>query len=75
MRSGLLLAAIGIAIGLAGALGASRSLSSLLYQVKADDPAVLGAGAAILAAAATLACFIPAARAARVDPMMILRDE
>jgi putative ABC transport system permease protein len=39
MRSGLLLAAIGIAIGLAGALGASRSLSSLLYQVKADDPA------------------------------------
>lgn len=75
MRSGLLIAAIGIAIGLAGALGASRSLSSLLYQVKADDPAVLGAGAAILAAAATLACFIPAARAARVDPMMILRDE
>ncbi len=75
MGSGLRLAGIGIVVGLAGAAAATRSLGTVLYQVSAQDPAMLLAGAAVLGGAALFACLIPAGRAARVDPMLILRDE
>jgi ABC-type lipoprotein release transport system permease subunit len=52
-----------------------RSLSTLLYQVTATDPTVLAASAGVLTLTAALACVVPAIRAARVDPVSILRDE
>jgi putative ABC transport system permease protein len=75
MSSGLRLAGVGVIVGLAGAAAATRSLGTVLYQVSTQDPVMLLAGAAVLSGAALLACLIPAGRAARVDPMLVLRDE
>ena len=75
VRQGALLAATGIAIGLAGALALSRFLSSLLYGVKPTDPLTFFAVSLILVAVALLASFIPARRATKVDPMVALRYE
>jgi macrolide transport system ATP-binding/permease protein len=72
---GIALAAIGAAIGAAAALGITRFLGSLLFNVKAADPLTFVGVAALLAAVAALACYIPAVRAARVDPMVALRYE
>ncbi len=72
---GLRLAIIGVAIGLAGALGLMRFLSSLLYGVKPTDPLTLAAVSLLLIAVALLASYIPARRAAKVDPMVALRYE
>jgi predicted permease len=69
------LALVGVAIGLAGALGFARFLSSLLYGVKATDPPTLVAVALLLIAVAFLASYVPAQRAAKLDPMMALRYE
>ncbi|HEX2188842.1 MAG TPA: ABC transporter permease [Longimicrobiaceae bacterium] len=75
LREALVLAALGIALGLAGALAATRLLRALLFQVGATDPATFLAVAAVLAAAALLASWLPARRATRVDPMVALRAE
>ena len=72
---GLVLAASGAAIGISVALGVTRFLNSLLYGVKPADPLTFAAVALFLAAVALLACYIPARRAMRVDPMVALRYE
>jgi putative ABC transport system permease protein len=69
------LTALGIAAGVAGALLLTRFMESLLYGVKGRDPVTFAAVVAVLAAVALLACFVPARRAMRVDPMVALRCE
>ena len=75
LRSGMLMAAIGLVLGLAGAFGLTRLLANLLFGVGARDPVTIGAVGVILGAVALLACYIPARRATRVDPMIALRYE
>jgi predicted permease len=75
VAQGLKLTLIGVAAGIIGALALTRFLSSLLYGVRATDPLTLIAVSLILATVALLACYIPARRAAKVDPMMALRYE
>jgi FtsX-like permease family protein len=72
---GMLVALIGLAVGLAGALTVTRLLSDSLYGVKPTDPLALTFVMALLAAIAFLACYIPARRAAVVDPLVALRYE
>ena len=75
MRQGAMLVGIGLVIGLVGALASGRLLASFLAGVGGSDPATLGIVALVLAAAALLACWLPALRATRVDPMVALRNE
>jgi putative ABC transport system permease protein len=75
VREGMAMALAGMAAGLAGAWGLTHLMGSLLYGVKANDPATFGVVAAALAATAVLACWFPALKAARVDPMVALRYE
>jgi putative ABC transport system permease protein len=72
---GLSLALIGTGIGLAASLAATRFLESLLFGIKAADPATFATVAGVLVFVALLACYIPARRAAKVDPMVTLRHE
>jgi putative ABC transport system permease protein len=75
IRQGMLLAGIGIALGLAGALAGARLLRGLLFNVSPLDPVTFVAVPFVLALAALLACWLPARRAAKVDPIMALRYE
>ena len=72
---GMRLALVGLAIGLLGALALTRVMSTLLYQVKATDTLTFAGVSTVLAAVSFLACYLPARRAARVDPMVALRHE
>jgi len=72
---GARLALGGLAIGTLAALGLTRMMSSLLYSISASDPLTFAAVATVLLAVALLACYIPARRAMRVDPIIALRYE
>jgi hypothetical protein len=72
---GVRLAAIGLLLGCAAAIAANRLLSSLLFGVGSADAATLIATAGVLAAVATIACYIPARHATRIDPLAALRAE
>jgi putative ABC transport system permease protein len=72
---GALLVAFGVLVGLLGSFALTRFLQSMLFDVKATDPVTYAALAALLAAVALFACFIPARRATRVDPLIALRHE
>jgi len=75
VRQGFGLAAVGLAVGVAGALALTRVLRSLLFSVSATDPAVFASIVGLLALVALVACYLPARRAAHVDPMVALRHE
>jgi putative ABC transport system permease protein len=66
---------VGATIGLVCALGVSRSMAGLLYGVRPTDPATFSAVPLLLVAVALFACYIPAGRATRIDPLITLRDQ
>lgn len=75
LRRGLAVVALGLAAGLGAAYGLTRFVGSFLFEVKATDPLTFAAIAMILGAVALLACYVPARRATKVDPLVALRTE
>jgi putative ABC transport system permease protein len=75
LQEGMLLALVGLGVGLGGTYFVGRLMKTVLYQVNAIDPAAISAVTAVLILSALLACYIPARRATQVDPIIALRDE
>jgi ABC-type antimicrobial peptide transport system permease subunit len=75
MRQGAVQTALAVVVGLVLALAAGRILAQILYQVSPSDPVALLASSVTLASAALLACFLPARRAARINPVEAMRAE
>jgi putative ABC transport system permease protein len=75
LGQGLMLGAVGVALGAAGALALTRYIRGLLFGISSFDPLTFVVMAAVLAAVTLAACWIPAHRATRVDPMIALRYE
>ena len=75
MGDGLRLALLGIGLGLGAALLAGSALASLLYGIAPGDPVTMASAGVVLLVVATAASFLPARRAARVDPMVALRSD
>ena len=75
LRDGARMALAGVAIGLAAALGLTRLLASMLFGISAHDPVTMAAVVGLLMSVAFAACYLPARRATRVDPMVALRNE
>jgi putative ABC transport system permease protein len=75
MKQGLTLTTIGVVVGLMGALAINRVISSLLFGVQPTDPTTMVAVVGTITLVATVACWLPAWRASRVDPNIVLRDE
>ena len=72
---GLKLAVFGVVIGILGALGVTRVMSALLFGVTPTDALTLGVVAVTLSLVALMACYVPARRATKVDPLVALREE
>jgi putative ABC transport system permease protein len=75
MKQGLVLTMVGLAIGLFAALFATRFIDAQLYGVRATDPFIFAVIAVLLTAVSLLACYLPARRATKVDPLKALRYE
>ena len=75
VKRGMLLTIVGIAIGTLGGVALTRLMQSLLFGIDATDPGTFLVVAAALGAVSLFACYVPARRAARVDPMIALRHE
>jgi len=75
VKQGMRLALIGVAIGVAASLALTRLISTLLFGVSASDPLAFSLAAAVLVTTALVACYLPARRATRVDPIIVLRYE
>jgi putative ABC transport system permease protein len=75
LGQGMVTTAIGVAAGLLGAFGVTRTLESLLFEVTPTDPVAFGTVVAILLSVAVLACYVPARRATRANPVEALREE
>ena len=75
MGQGLMLAGLGVAAGIGGALALTRLMESLLFGVRPADPLTLTGVVAVIGVIAILACLVPAHRATRVEPVVVLRDE
>jgi putative ABC transport system permease protein len=75
LRRGVLLAVVGLVIGVAGSLGLTRLMESLLFGIGARDPLTMTLVAVVLALMAVVACYVPARRATKIDPLIALRYE
>jgi ABC-type antimicrobial peptide transport system permease subunit len=75
LGQGLRMTIAGLVVGLAAAFGLTRLLQAQLFNVKPTDPMTMVSVAVFITLVALIACYIPAARATRVDPMVVLRDE
>jgi ABC-type antimicrobial peptide transport system permease subunit len=75
LRNGLRLAALGMALGLLGSLIGTRLITSMLFEVRPNDPVAYTAVAALLGVVVLVANYIPARRAAKLDPLIALRQE
>jgi putative ABC transport system permease protein len=75
MTQGLQLTILGVVAGLAGAFGSSRLIASMLFGVQPTDPTTITAVVATIAAVAALGCWVPAFRASRLDPNVVLRTD
>ena len=75
MKQGLQVTALGVTLGLAGALAVNRLIASLLFGVQPTDTVTIASVVATITAVAVVASWLPAWRASRVDPNVVLRDE
>jgi len=75
LREGASLIVAGLALGALGAWASARVLESQLYDMRANDPLTFGVVAMLLAGVALLACYLPARKAMRIDPLAALRQE
>jgi putative ABC transport system permease protein len=75
LGQGLFITLVGVVVGMAGSLALTRTMKSMLFGITATDPITLAAVAILLTSVALAACYIPARRATRVDPMVALRYE